>query len=72
MEQFLLENQWLLWLMIAWVIPWKGVALWKSARRNSKWWFIALLIINSLAILPILYIFVFSRKNTKKGTQNEV
>lgn len=49
--------------MIAlWVLPWKGVALWKAARRAEKWWFVALLIVNSLAILDIIYIFYFSRK----------
>lgn len=49
--------------MIAlWVLPWKGVALWKAARRAEKWWFVALLVVNSLAILDIIYIFYFSRK----------
>ena len=69
MEQFLLENQWVIFLIIAWCLPWKGVALWKAAQRSQKWWFIALLIINTLAVLPILYIFVFSKKKkelTKK------
>ncbi len=53
-------------LGILWTIPWKGVALWKSARQNEKWWFIALLLINTLALLEILYIFVFSEKKTEK------
>lgn len=69
MEQFLLENQWLILLIIAWVIPWKAVALWKAARNTQKWWFIAILVINSLAILPILYIFLFSKK---KKAQDEI
>jgi len=66
MEQFLIQNPWVLFLIIAWVLPWKGVALWKAAQRSEKWWFVALLIINSLAVLPILYIFVFCKK--KKET----
>ncbi len=49
-------------LIILWSLPWKGVALWKAARRGSKWWFVALLLINTLAILDILYIFIFSKK----------
>ncbi len=49
-------------LVILWSLPWKGVALWKAARRGSKKWFIALLLINTLAILDILYIFIFSKK----------
>jgi hypothetical protein len=45
-----------------WTIPWKAIALWKSARRKELTWFIVLMIFNTLAILEILYIFVFSRQ----------
>lgn len=61
-EQFLIENQWVILLAILWALPWTGVALWKAAKNNHKKWFIALLIINSMALLEILYIFVFSKK----------
>jgi len=66
-EEFLLENQWLILLIIAWTIPWKGIALWKAARKGHKWWFIALLVINTLAILEILYIFIFSKKKNERS-----
>jgi len=45
-----------------WTIPWKAVALWKSARNNSLAWFIVLMVVNTLGILEILYIFVWSNK----------
>jgi methionyl-tRNA synthetase len=48
-------------LVVLWTLPWKGVALWKAARRGSKPWFVTLLVLNTLAILEILYIFVFSK-----------
>lgn len=64
MQQFLLNNPWVIWLAILWTIPWKGVALWKSARNSHKWWFIVLLVVNTLAILEIIYIFVFAKKKT--------
>lgn len=51
-------------LLALWTLPWKGVALWKAARRGSKPWFVALLVLNTLAILEILYIFVFSKPGT--------
>lgn len=50
-------------LAAAWTIPWKGFALWKAARRGEKIWFIVLLLLNTLAILEILYIFVFSERD---------
>ncbi|MBU3965719.1 hypothetical protein KKG29_03035 [Patescibacteria group bacterium] len=62
MEQFLIQNSWPIILSVAWTLPWKGVALWKAARLNDKWWFIALLVINTLALLEILYIFIFSKR----------
>lgn len=68
MEQFLVENQWLILVAILWTLPWKGVALWKAAKNHHQGWFIALLVINTLAILEILYIFVFSKK--KPQTKN--
>jgi len=62
MMQFFSQNPWVVTLLALWVLPWKGVALWKAARREEKWWFIALLVLNTVAILEILYIFVFSQK----------
>lgn len=49
-------------LLTLWVLPWKGVALWKAAKQGQKIWFVVLLVVNTLAILEILYIFVFSKK----------
>ena len=58
-------------LLIIWTLPWKGAALWKAAKNESKWWFVVLLIVNTLGILEILYIFVFSkRKSVQTSTDN--
>jgi hypothetical protein len=54
-------NIWLL-LAIVWSIPWKGVALWKAARLSHKKWFIVLLVVNTFAILEIIYIFWVAKK----------
>jgi hypothetical protein len=51
----------LILILALWELVWKGIALWKAARNEQKYWFIAMLIINSLGILPILYIFVFQK-----------
>lgn len=52
--------------LIIWELVWKGIALWKSAKKDDQCWFIALLILNTAGILPILYIYVFSKSATKK------
>jgi len=62
MEQYLLSNQWLIWIILFWVLPWKGVALWKAAKNSHKKWFIVILILNTFTILEIIYIFYFSKE----------
>ncbi len=61
----------LLALIIIWELVWKGFGMWKSARKNHSAWFICILIFNTLGILPILYIYLFSefkpRKKVKKS-----
>lgn len=58
---------------IFWVLPWKGVALWKAARNSHKKWFIAIFLLNTLSILEILYIFIFSkRKKIVRSSQTEI
>lgn len=56
----------LLVVIVIWVLCWKGVALWTAARNNSKPWFVALLVVNTIGILEILYIFVFSKKKAQQ------
>ena len=53
-------------VLIFWSLIWKGWALWIAARNGHKWWFIALLLVNSLAILEIIYIFAIGRPEMKK------
>ncbi len=48
-------------VMIFWSLVWKALAMWKSARKGSIVWFIVLIAFNTFGILPILYIFVFSK-----------
>ena len=67
-ELFIGKISWIILLISLWTLPWKGVALWKAARLRDKWWFIALLVINTLAILEILYIFIFSKRKTLKSS----
>ena len=57
---------WLIVTILIWSLAWKGLALWKSARLQSKAWFIVLLIVNTMGILEILYIFAFSEMGKKK------
>ena len=48
-----------------WSVVWKGLALWKSSKKNQKYWFIALLVLNTLGLLEISYIYFFSKRKGK-------
>jgi len=69
MEQLIAQNPLLIIITLLWTIPWKGVALWKAAHLGHKKWFIVLLIINTMAILDILYIYIFSKPRHKTETK---
>jgi methionyl-tRNA synthetase len=55
-------NAWLLGILIAWSLIWKGIALWHSARNNQMVWYVAMLILNTVGILEIVYLLFFMPK----------
>ena len=64
--EYLYENLWLTLSAILWTLVWTGWALWIAARKKQKVWFIVLLILNTLGILEIFYIFFFSKERKKE------
>lgn len=47
--------------LILWEIIWKGISLWKAGRNNQLPWFLAILILNTVGILPIIYLKFFQK-----------
>lgn len=45
----------------------KGYALWHAAKRDEKGWFVALLIINTMGILELAYLYFVVKKWNKKA-----
>lgn len=39
----------------------KGMALYRSARNGQNYWFVALLVVNTMGILPLIYLIWFSK-----------
>lgn len=60
---FIENNLWFFAALMIWDLVWKGLALWKAAREQSRYWFIALLLLNTAGILPIVYLLMHTRKN---------
>ncbi|MBR9682012.1 MAG: hypothetical protein GOV00_04425, partial [Candidatus Altiarchaeota archaeon] len=51
------------WIAIAlWEMVWKGVAMWKSAKNNQKYWFLSVFIFNTVGLLPIMYLYFFQKR----------
>lgn len=65
MQELFNQYPWLVALLQLWAIPWKGIALWIAARREDKWWFIAILVFQTLGILEIIYIFFIAKRKFK-------
>ncbi|HPD81980.1 MAG TPA: DUF5652 family protein [Candidatus Pacearchaeota archaeon] len=62
---------WLLVVIFVWSFIWKLLALWKSARKKHLIWFIVLGIVNTMGILEILYIYLFSEMSKSKKSMPE-
>jgi len=55
-----------------WSVPWKAMALWKSARNSEKWWFVIFIIINTAGLLEIFYLFLLPKiKNKRKFNKSK-
>lgn len=48
-----------------WSMLWKALALWKSANLKQKNWFVGILILNTLGIVEIAYLFFFAKEKMK-------
>jgi hypothetical protein len=53
----------LLLVLFLWAIPWKIYAVWLAVKHNHKQWFVALIILNTVGILEIFYVFRIAKKS---------
>lgn len=56
---------WIFFILYIWSILWKGLALWRSANLKQRNWFVAILVLNTVGILEIVYLFFFATKRLK-------
>lgn len=61
-ETWIKANPLLATIVVIWILVWKSLALWRSAERKQGYWFVALLLLNTLGILEIYYLFVVTKK----------
>ena len=49
--------------LAAWTLAWKGAALWRAARAGQTAWFVALLLINTLGLLEIVFLRFYAGRS---------
>lgn len=65
-EMFAGVNIYTLIALALWSLPWKAWAMWLSARRGDFWWFLAFLLVSTIGILEIVYIFFIAKESDKR------
>ncbi|MFP4458802.1 MAG: DUF5652 family protein [Candidatus Zixiibacteriota bacterium] len=53
-------------ILAIWDAVWKAIGMWKAARRDDILWFLLCLILNTIGILPIIYIYAIANKKEVK------
>jgi len=71
LQNLILNNSLIFLALIVWILALKGLALWKSARQGQKIWFLALLIVNTLGLLEIIYLLCCGKKKDLPAGQTE-
>jgi methionyl-tRNA synthetase len=56
------NNQILFIVLMIWSMVWKGLALWRAAKRDDKVWYIIFLVVNLVGIPEIIYLLVTNKK----------
>jgi len=67
-QEIIEQSEWsiaILLVVALWTLFWKGAALWHAARKKEKFWFVGLLLINTLGILEIVYLLIFRKQGVK-------
>ena len=54
-------------MVLIWTVVWKAVAAWKAARKGHLVWFVVFFVVNTIGILPIIYLTWFQGVDYKKG-----
>jgi hypothetical protein len=65
MESLGQNSLWVVVLAMVWTLPWKGYSLWTASKMGHKRWFVALIVLNTFAIVDIFYIFYIAKKTPK-------
>ncbi len=61
----------LFFILMVVVLALKGYALWYAAKRDETAWFVALLVLNTMGILELVYLYFIVKKWRANGENPE-
>lgn len=66
--EYTLSTTWTVILIIGiiWELIWKAAALWRAAQDEHRVWFAVILLLNTLGVIPILYLLLHSSRSYKR------
>lgn len=50
-------------LLFVWEAFWKAVGLWYSIKNSQRNWFVAIFVLNTVGILPLVYLKFYQKRN---------
>ncbi|PNX50801.1 MAG: hypothetical protein BV456_05415, partial [Thermoplasmata archaeon M8B2D] len=66
-------SAWWFFPVLVWIVIWKAIAMWRAARNNQMVWFIVCLVINTIGLLPMIYLAFFQKdRNLKRAVKKAV
>ena len=70
------QPAWMIFALLviaAWTLIWNGLGLWQAAKNKQKVWFIVILVLNTIGLLPIIYLIWFKPReaNNRKEANNQ-
>lgn len=57
-------------VLVPWSLAWQAIAMWYSARRGEKVWFVVFLLLHTAGILEIIYLFAVAKIQQRDGATN--
>jgi len=59
--EFINSNPWMVIVITLWTLYWKGTALWKAASKKQPSWFVIIMVLNTVGLLEIGYIYYLNK-----------
>ncbi|RGU37383.1 hypothetical protein DWW78_06745 [Alistipes indistinctus] len=72
MDAWMQTIPWWVWPLAVWDAAWRMAGCWKAARNGHLAWFIGLALLNTVGILPVIYILTHrSEPASKPGNRHD-